>query len=36
MKEVKADGLYISAHNKKLNLRNFKKNFDIIGGSAQY
>ena len=33
MKEVKADGLYISAHNKKLNLRNFKKDFDIIGGA---
>jgi thiamine-phosphate pyrophosphorylase len=33
MREVKADGLYISAHNKKLNLRNFKKNFDIIGGA---
>ena len=33
MRKIKADGLYISAHNKKLNLRNFKKNFDIIGGA---
>ena len=33
MREVKADGLYISAHNKKLNLRNFKKNFNIIGAA---
>ena len=33
MKEVKADGLYISAHNKKLNLRNFKKGYEIIGGA---
>ncbi len=33
MKEIRADGLYISAHNKKLNLRNLKKNFEIIGGA---
>ena len=33
MREVKADGLYISAHNKKLNLRNFKKGYEIIGGA---
>ena len=33
MREVKADGLYISAHNKKLNLRNFKKKFEIVGGA---
>ena len=33
MKKIKADGLYISANNKKLNLRNFKRNFEIIGGA---
>ena len=33
MKKIKADGLYISAHNKKLNLRNFKIKFEIIGGA---
>ena len=33
MRKIKADGLYISAHNKKLNLRNFKKEYEIIGGA---
>ena len=33
MREIKADGLYISAYNKKLNLRNFKKDLEIIGGA---
>ena len=33
MKKIKADGLYISAHNKKLNLRNFKNKYEIIGGA---
>ena len=33
MKKIKADGLYISAHNNKLNLRNFKKGYEIIGGA---
>ena len=33
MRKIKADGLYISAHNKKLNLRNFKKEYVIIGGA---
>ena len=33
MRKIKADGLYISAHNNKLNLRNFKKGYEIIGGA---
>ena len=33
MRKIRADGLYISAHNKKLNVRNFKKKFEIIGGA---
>ena len=33
MRKIKADGLYISAHNKKLNLRNFKEKYEIIGGA---
>ena len=33
MVTLKADGLYISAHNKRLNLRNLKKKYDIIGSA---
>ncbi len=33
MRKIKADGLYISAHNNKLNLRNLKKGYEIIGGA---
>ena len=34
MKTIKADGLYISAYNRKLRLANFKKaNFKIIGSA---
>ena len=33
MTKIKADGLYISAHNNKLSLRNFKKRYEIIGGA---
>ena len=33
MVTLKADGLYISAHNQKLNLRNLKKRYDIIGSA---
>ena len=34
MKAVKADGLYVSAHNKKLNIINLKRqNFNIIGAA---
>ena len=33
MVTLKADGLYISAHNQKLNLRNLRKRYDIIGSA---
>ncbi len=33
MREIKADGLYISAHNKKLNFGYFKKDLEIVGGA---
>ena len=36
MRAIKADGLYISAHNKKLNLRNFKKDLEVIGGAHNF
>lgn len=33
LNNVKGDGLYISAHNNKLNLINFKNNYKIIGAA---
>ena len=33
LNNIKADGLYISAYNNKLNLIHFKKNYEIIGGA---
>ena len=33
LKTLKADGLYISAYNKKLNLNNLKENYEIIGAA---
>ena len=33
MVALKADGLYVSAHNQKLNLINYKKKYDIIGSA---
>ena len=33
LKTLRADGLYISAYNQKLNLNNLKENYEIIGAA---